>query len=94
MQYEPLSRRPVRRFLPESDDIFRAQPDRPPPGAWEDGDQGDELLFCEGRPVARVLCRDRLWLWHVVGSPRPPMRAGSRAEARQLALFYARRTCG
>lgn len=93
MQYEPLSRHMARRFLPHHDDIFRPAAHDTPILEWHPAGDG-ELLLCDGRPVARLACSARRWAWTVAGADAPMLRAGSRAEARQLAVFYARRTLG
>lgn len=96
MQYEPLERIPLHRIFSGIPDIL--------PGervdhansrfSWDHDTGCDEILSCDGRPVARVLRRGGRWLWQAVGTAGPELRTGSRAEARQLAVFFARRTCG
>lgn len=88
MEYETLARQSVRRFLPDHADTFR--PAVEDHLAWHDETSG-EVLEHDGTPLVRLVCHDRRWTWDVLGSQAGPMRCGSRAEARQLAMFYARR---
>ncbi|MFG1374518.1 hypothetical protein V5F32_20265 [Xanthobacter oligotrophicus] len=55
-------------------------------------EDGAELLGCNGTPLVRLDCRNQRWFFSLVGSEATPIRSGSRAEARLLAVFYARRT--
>lgn len=91
MQPQPLLRSTTRHFLPDHHDVFRPIGQQLPILEWE-GDAGDDLLFLDGQPIARVLCRGRHWFLSITDSARPYLRTGSRAEARQLAVFYALRT--
>lgn len=92
MQYEPLTRQSAGRFLPGGHDIFRAASRTGPLLEWRTDEAGDELLMGNGSPLVRLWCRNRRWFLSVIGSDAPPLRSGSRAEAQQLAVFYARRT--
>lgn len=87
MKYETLIREPVRRFLPDHGDIFRATDAHL---KWRAETSG-EVLEVDGSPLVRLACHERRWSWEVIGDQAGPMRCGSQAEARLLALFYARR---
>ncbi|MFG1375402.1 hypothetical protein [Xanthobacter autotrophicus] len=96
MQYEPLTRQSVRRFLPRflphDGKVFQAAPHDGPLLEWSSAEDGAELLGCNGTPLVHIRCRDRRWFFSLIGSNAAPIRSGSRAEARLLAECYARRT--
>lgn len=84
----------VRLFLSEGGHFFHAPPGSEPILEWREKASGSELLICDGMPVARLDCADRRWTWRVLDDASTPIRAGSEAEARLLARFYARRLHG
>lgn len=91
MQYEPFDRTTLRRYLPARADTLETSVAGSQILEWSEDTESCTLLR-DGVPLVRLTCRDRLWSWRVIASEAPPIRSGSQAEARQLALFYARRT--
>lgn len=94
MHYDAPSRGSVRHYLSDGGDFLQAPPGAEPILEWREKAPGTELLICDGLPVARLDCHDRRWTWQVLDDASAPIRAGSRAEARLLARFYARRLHG
>ncbi|MFG1200905.1 hypothetical protein V5F29_00735 [Xanthobacter aminoxidans] len=94
MHHDGASRGRVRHFFHEAGSFFRAPPGSEPILEWRAEAPGTEVLVCDGMPVARLDCNDRRWTWRVLDDASAPMRAGSEAEARLLARFYARRLHG
>lgn len=92
MQYESNAHIPAPIFLPDHGNVFSGMEKTPKLLEWVAEHAANEVLLCNGRPVARIICNNRRWSWSRTGGPA--MHAGSRAEARQLATFYARRTFG
>lgn len=90
MEYEAPTRSAVRHVLTEDGDFFRLPSTGVPLLEWAHDDHG-EVLMSEGTPLVRVVCHDRRWTWRALDAESAPIRAGSRAEARLLAAFYARR---
>lgn len=92
MHYDAPSRGSIRHFLTEGGNFF-APPGSEPTLEWREQKPGSEVLVCDGMPVARLDCHDRRWTWRALDAAAP-IRAGSQAEARLLATFYARRLHG
>ncbi|MEP9353812.1 hypothetical protein ABLE93_09455 [Xanthobacter sp. KR7-65] len=91
MHYEAPIRGAVRHFLAEGGEFFRATGDGDVILEWKSEDASEETLLRDGAPIVSLFCRERRWMWQVMDGTSAPIRAGSRAEARQLATFYARR---
>ncbi|MFG1228247.1 hypothetical protein [Xanthobacter wiegelii] len=94
MHHDAASRGPIRHFLHEAGSFFHAPPGSEPILEWRAKAAGSEVLICDGMPIARLDCHDRRWTWRVLDDASAPIRAGSEAEARLLATFYARRLHG
>lgn len=95
MQYEPVTSRSLRRFfprfLPHEGEIFQAEPHDTLLLQWASDEDNAEILLCNGTPMVRLDCSGRRWFFSLIGAEVPPIRSGSRAEARLLAVFYVRR---
>ena len=94
MLYDSFDRTSLRRYLPARPDTLQASADGAPILEWSAEFAGARTLSRDGVPLVRLTCRGRRWCWRVLAAEAPPIRSGSEAEARQLALFYARRTAG
>lgn len=90
MHYEAPTRGSVRHVLTGDGDFLPSSGKGGPMLEWT-GEGESETLLCDGTAVVRLSCHDRLWSWRVLDGDAAPLRAGCRAEARQLAAFYALR---
>lgn len=92
MHYDAIERTTLRRYLPARADTLETSVRGQPILEWSEEDAGTHTLLRDGVPLVRLTCRDRRWSWRVLAEDAAPIRSGSKAEARALALFYARRT--
>lgn len=92
MQYDVIARGGLRRYLPARADTLDNSVGGAPILEWRADDTGAQTLLRDGVALVRLTCRDRRWSWRVIAEPAAPIRSGSEAEARALAVFYARRT--
>lgn len=91
MEYDTFDRTTLRRYLPARADTLETSVAGRPILEWSEDAEGCTLLR-DGVPLVRLTCHDRLWSWRVIAGEDAPIRSGSQDEARQLALFFARRT--
>jgi hypothetical protein len=94
MHYDAANQATIRHVLGGSGTFLSATTGSEPILEWRAKSPGTEVLVCDGMPVARLDCHDRRWTWRVLDDASAPIRAGSEAEARLLATFYARRLHG